>query len=201
MKKSKIICVLACFFAVTFLLFSCGETEKIAPVDIADLSLSELEGYVAVAKYKDVSIALGEKSKEEAISDYLTANSKLNKLPEDAVEYYGAQLKEEYKYHAKQSGRDYDELLHELGLDEEALLKEARTLVYKDIIFAIIQKKESICITDEEKKNFFDRYVTKYAELYGYSEEYVRANLVDEVYQTMLYDKTMEYLIINNDVK
>ncbi len=200
MMKSKLICILACVFSLTFLLFSCAEPEKIAPVDISEFSLSELEEFVEIAEYKNVSIPLGKKSKEEAISDYLTANSKLNKLPEDAVKYYNAQLQEEYKYYAEQSGREYGELLSELGLDEEALLKEAKDLVYKDIIFAIIQKRE-IPLTDSDKEKYFDRYVTKYAERYGYFEEHVRENLKEEVYQTMLYDKTMEYLIINNNVK
>ena len=76
--------------------------------------------------------------------------------------------------------------------------KDAKSLVKKDLIFELIRKKEGITLTDEEKNAFFDKYVKKYAESYKYSEEYVRAELSELVYDSMLYDKTVEFLIIHN---
>ena len=201
MKGSKIICALSLLLALLCVFSACGEEDeakKAKKVDIAAFSLSELEGFVKVGEYKNISISLNGKSKEEAINDYLVKNSKIEKLPEGAVEYYNAQLEEQYKYHAEQAGREYDELLKELSLSESELLEQAKSLVVKDIILTTVQKKEGITLSDSDKEKFFDRYVEKYAELYGYEKAYVKENLVDEVYQTMLYDKTMEFLILNN---
>lgn len=198
MKGSKIICALSLLLALLCFFCSCKEEKKAEKVDIAAFSLSELEEFVKIGEYKNISISLNGKSKEEAINDYLVKNSKIEKLPEGAVEYYNAQLEEQYKYHAEQAEREYKELLEELSLSESALLEQAKSLVIKDIIFTTIQKKEGIALSSSDKERFFDRYVEKYAELYGYEKAYVKEKLVDEVYQTMLYDKTMEFLILNN---
>ena len=77
-------------------------------------------------------------------------------------------------------------LLHDIA-------KELTECELKDIL-----AKEGITLTEDEKNTFFDRYVKKYAESYKYSEEYVRAELTELVYDSMLYDKTVEFLIIHN---
>lgn len=198
MVKTKIICVISALLFALTLFASCGKSE---PVAVSDLSLEELEKCVTVAKYKDVTFEKSDKDKQTVIKEYLKSNSKTKELPKGAVEYYLEQLKEQYKYHADEAGMKYDDLLDELGITKEDLKKEAEELVFEDIIFATIQKKENITVTDSDKEKLFDRYVTKYAEIHKYSEEYVRKNLTEKVYQTMLYDKTMEYLIINNSFK
>ena len=43
-----------------------------------------------------------------------------------------------------------------------------------------------------------EKAAQKIAADYGYTEDYVAENLTDLIYETMLYDKTMEYLIVNN---
>jgi FKBP-type peptidyl-prolyl cis-trans isomerase (trigger factor) len=93
----------------------------------------------------------------------------------------------------------YEAMLDELGEDNVTMNAEAKRLVKNDLVFELIRKKEGIKITDEEKAQFFDRYVKKYAESYKYSEEYVRTELFELVYDSMLYDKTVEFLIINNN--
>ena len=55
-----------------------------------------------------------------------------------------------------------------------------------------------IALTDEEKDKYFDKYAEKYAEDWGYNLTYVENELADEVYASMLYDKTTEYLLKNN---
>ena len=45
---------------------------------------------------------------------------------------------------------------------------------------------------------FLDKYVEKYVTNYGYSEDYVRKNLIEEIYKSMIYDKMIEYLVLKN---
>ena len=196
--RTKVICGILMIFLVFALLISCGETEY---VEITELSLEELAACVDVAEYKGVTFEADGANKQDIIKDHLKNESKVKKYPEGAVEYYLEQLKKQYDYYANEAGIEYDALLEELSLSEEKLEKEAEALVFEDMIFAIIQKKENITVTDSDKEKYFDRFVTKYAEIHKYSEDYVRQNLTDEVYQTMLHDKTMEYLIINNIFK
>ena len=198
MTRAKIICVVSALLVALTLFASCGKEES---VEVSEFSLAELEECVEIAKYKDVTFEVSDKDKQSVIKEYLIGESKLKKLPDGAADYYFEQLKEQYEYHADEVGMKYDELLEELGLSEKDLKKEAEALVFEDMIFSIIQKKEQISVTDSDKEKYFDKYVTKYAEIHNYSEEQVRKNLEDEVYQTMLYDKTMEYLIISNTFK
>ena len=95
----------------------------------------------------------------------------------------------------------YEEMLDELGEDNITMKSEARRLVKQDMILELIRKKEGITLSDAEKNDYFDMYVSRYAERYGYSESYVREELTDLVYESMLYDKTIEFLIINNTFK
>lgn len=194
----RIMACLTVIVTLAFSLFACGE--KKLERNISKMSLEELEACMTVGEYKGVTLKLEGKDKESVINEYLMKESKLIKLPEgdDSLEYYLTQLREEYNYHAEQAGISYEELLKELGLEDEDIVHEATELVEKDIIFAIIQKKENITLSDNDKEKHFDRYVEKYAERHEYSKEHVRENLKEEVYATMLYDKTMEFLILNN---
>ena len=195
MLKFKFLRVVSVFLLVSALFISCSKAEF---VKVSAFSLSELEECVEIAKYKGMTFEFDGTDEQDMIKNHLKAESKLKKLPEGAVDYYLDQLEKEYKYYAEQAGVKYEELLEQLALTQKELEDEAKSLVFEDIIFAIIQKKENITVTDSDKEKYFDRYVTRYAEIHKYSEEHVRANLKEEVYQTMLYDKTMEYLIINN---
>lgn len=132
---------------------------------------------------------------------YLSANSTIKKYPAGTVEYYLLQLKKQYRYYADQAGMRYEEMLDELGEDNITMKSEARRLVKQDMILELIRKKEGITLSDAEKNDYFDMYVSRYAERYGYSESYVREELTDLVYESMLYDKTIEFLIINNTFK
>ena len=195
MLKIKFLRVVSVLLLVSALFISCGKAEF---VKVSTFSLSELEECVEIAKYKGMTFEFDGTDEQDMIKNHLKAESKLKKLPEGAVDYYLEQLEKEYKYYAEQAGVKYEELLEQLALTQKELEDEAKSLVFEDIILAIIQKKENITVTDSDKEKYFDRYVTRYAEIHKYSEEHIRENLKEEVYQTMLYDKTMEYLIVNN---
>lgn len=188
--------IAALLFATCFLaLSSCKST---AEVKVADLTLDELEECVTIREYKNVEIALDGKTKQEAIAKYIEDKSNVKSYPDGAVDYYFEQLKKQYHYYAEKADMKYEELLDTLGEDNVTMKAEARRLVKKDLVLELIRKKEGITLTDEEKSAFFDRYVKKYAESYNYDEKYVREELSELVYESMLYDKTLEFLIINN---
>ena len=72
-------------------------------------------------------------------------------------------------------------------------------MVRKDIVYRYIVECEGISVTDEERTALFDRYVDKYVSDYGYHREYVLTNMTEMIHDSMLYDKTMEFLIANNE--
>ena len=192
-KSAIAICLLlAC---IGSLLVSCG---KSAAVRISEMSTEELEECVGLCEYKNIEISVNGVSKHDALLSHIMVNSCVKKYPAGTVSYYVEQLKKQYRYYANEAGMRYEAMLDELGEDSVTMNKDARALVKKDLIFELIRRREDITLTETEKEKFFDRYVKKYAEHYKYSEEYVREELSELVYESMLYDKTMEFLILNN---
>lgn len=191
----RLIAAILLFATCLLALFACKST---AEVKVADLTLEELEECVTLREYKNVEIALNGKTKQEAIIEYIEDKSSVKNYPDGTVDYYFEQLKKQYRYYAEKADMKYEEMLDTLGEDNVTMKAEARRLVKKDLVLELIRKKEGITLTDEEKNNFFDRYVAKYAESYNYDEAYVREELSELVYESMLYDKTLEFLILNN---
>ena len=189
--KSFAIILLVLMMGVT-IFSSCNKKNE---VKISDMKIEELEEIVSLCKYKGVEFTLTDESKESAIISYLEKNSEVSEYPEGVISYYTNQLKTQYGYYADDVGMTYDELIYALDMDIDA---EAKRLAKQDLILELIRKKENITLSAEEKSEFLDRYVEKYAENYRYSEEYVREELLEIVYDSMLYDKTIEFLIINN---
>ena len=167
--------------------------------DLEELELSELEDYVALGEYKGLDIKLGASSKEDAVWDAIRANCEVKNYPSERVEYYFAQAKAQYEYYAERAGVDYEQMLADLGRTEAELLSEAEQRAVDDVIFELVRRKENILLTDGDKQAHFDKYVEKYVSDYGYTEEYVREDLAEKVYDSMLYDKVCEFLITNNN--
>ena len=200
MRKRVIFCVkvaTAILLALVFALSSasCAKKERIK---VSELPLETLEKSLSVGVYKGLVIELNGKSKADAIVERIMADSDVKQYPEGATDYYAEQIKKQYKYYADEAGMTYEQMLNELGETDVTITQEAQGLVKKDMLFALIQAREGISISDGEKSLYFERYVSIYAERYGYTEEYVKAELSDLVYASMLYDKTVEFLIVNN---
>lgn len=200
MRKRVIFCVkvaMAILLALVFALSSasCAKKERIK---VSELPLETLEESLSVGAYKGLVIELNGKSKADAIVERIMADSDVKQYPEGATDYYAEQIKKQYKYYADEAGMTYEQMLNELGETDVTITQEAQGLVKKDMLFALIQAREGISISDGEKSLYFERYVSIYAERYGYTEEYVKAELSDLVYASMLYDKTVEFLIVNN---
>jgi hypothetical protein len=114
------------------------------------------------------------------------------------MDYYARQEREAVSYYAKQKGLTDEEAMAELGLTEDGILENARAMVKSDLVYEYIRKDAAIELTDKEKRDLFDRYVGRIAAQQGYDEDDVRENMEALVFDAMLYDKTMEYLILHN---
>ncbi len=165
-----------------------------------DYSQINIDEYVKSVSYKGLTLTVNGEgaSKETAIWEALLGTAVIEKYPESAVEYYFAQTKDYYMFIANNDPEAYKLLLKSRNMTEEDLVAEARELVKKDLVYLYIVEKEGIAITEDEKQSLFDRYVAAYVSEYGYSAEYVKANMSELIYDSMLYDKTLEFLILNN---
>ena len=167
-------------------------------LDFFSMELSQLEKYVSVGAYKGINVSAGEGSRGDAVWQAILEGSGVIEYPQEHVYYYVEQLQAQYGYYAEQAGVSYEEMLRQLGLDEGDILAEAKALTKSDVVYAIIVKKEGISVSATEKQQLFSKYVDKYVAEYGYTKEYVESNMSDEIYGSMLYDKTTEFLIVNN---
>lgn len=161
---------------------------------------ARIEEYVRLETYEGLTVSLPDvnATKGEAIWQELLAKAQVLSYPEEALSYYEEQRRETYRYYAKKNDWSYEETLSFFGVTEEEIQNEAKNMVKGDLVFRYIVKQAKISLTEEDKAAQLDRYVKKYAKDYGYSEEYIRQNMLELIYDSMLYDKTMEYLIVHN---
>ncbi|MBE6597796.1 MAG: hypothetical protein E7641_09060 [Ruminococcaceae bacterium] len=158
--------------------------------------------YITLSEYSGLEITLLEgESKGDAALRHIADGAKILEYPDSQVNYYLAQEKAKYRYLASESGDGYEELLKLLGVTEESMLEDARALVKKDLVFYAVVFAEGIQVTEAEKVANFDKYVKKYVDDFGYDESYVRENMTEQIYESMLYDKTAEKLITMNSFK
>ncbi len=197
---NKGLCIVALVLCVCSLLCfaSCAKKAEGEKIDFDAESLEALEKYATLGQYKDMEITVGNGSRGDAAWAKVCDSMTVKEYPEAHVSYYVAQLTAEYEYHAKKSGMKYKELLESLGIDENDILNEAREMTKSDLAYALVLKTECITLTEEEKSAHFEKYVAKYVSEFGYTEEHVRQNMTDSIYESMLYDKTTEFLIVNN---
>jgi FKBP-type peptidyl-prolyl cis-trans isomerase (trigger factor) len=168
-----------------------------------DYSSVNAGDYISSIKYKDLEIVLESEnsSKETALWKEMLKTVEIREYPAEAVDYYFDQTKKLYMDAAENDPDDYLLLLESKGIDEDVMREQAKALVKEDLIFLYITQAENISVTDAEKSQHFDMYADKYVSDYGYDREYVKENMSELIYESMLYDKTMEYLILNNSFK
>lgn len=200
MLRYAAICLCISLTVVFFASCSYGEENKEhGSIELLELESEELEKYITLGQYKGLYVELGaDEARGEAVWRAVEELSRIGDYPVSHVYYYRDQIVAEYKFYAEQAGVSYEEMLERLGESEASILEEAKKLTKSDLVYAAIVKNEGIAVTDEEKQTLFDRYVEKYVSEYGYEDEYVRAELTDEIYGSMLYDKTTEFLIVSN---
>ena len=164
----------------------------------------DVNKYVKSVTYKDLKLNRDENqtvSDEELVWEAILNTAEMYSYPEDKVEYFFNQMKRSYMYLVNYNEEDYELLLKNRSTTEEDMRAEARKMVKKDLVYHYIVQKENIVVSDEEKAQLFDKYVDKYVGDYGYNKDYVEANMTSLIYESMLYDKTMEFLFISNGIE
>ena len=182
-------------------MFSCkkdGEDESVEPVDFAAMSDDELKSYAELGEYKLMTLKQGSSPKGEVVWAAVKKNATVRDYPEQQVRYYVSQIKAQYAYYAEEAGISYKEMLREVGATDESIRSEAEAMAADDVIYELVRRDADITLREDEKSKFFEKYVEKFVADYGYSREYVKENMQDEIYESMLYDKTTEFLITNN---
>ena len=182
-------------------MFSCkkdGENESVEPVDFAAMSDDELKSYAELGEYKLMTLKQGSSPKGEVVWAAVKKNATVRSYPEQQVSYYVSQIKAQYAYYAEEAGISYKEMLREVGATDESIRAEAESMAIDDVIYELVRRDADITLREDEKSKFFEKYVEKFVADYGYSREYVKENMQDEIYESMLYDKTTEFLITNN---
>ena len=213
MKKSTVR-LIACLLSAVLLLCAVGckksdkdgekapdsNTDTKATLDYSGVMPSD---YIKSISYKGLEIALESEnaSKQNAVWDAVLGSVKIDTYPEEAVNYYFEQTKRLYMESVDNNAEDYLALLERRGITESDMLSEAKALVKKDLALLYITQTEKISVTDAEKSSLFDKYVQRYVDTYGYDKAYVMENMSELIYESMLYDKTTEFLILNNTFK
>ena len=198
-KITQIVAIFALLMLALTLLAGCTD-KRDGDGAVLDYSRVELDSCIKLGEYKGLQIELegANSSKSEAVWKIAVDGAVVLDYPKAALEYYIEQAELRYKHYAEEGSLEYSELLESLGVGEADIEAEAKRYVKEDLVQLAILKAESIELTDAEKERLLDRYVKKYVEDYGYTEDYVRNNLVEEIYKSMLFDKMLEYLMLNN---
>ncbi|MBO5938343.1 MAG: hypothetical protein J6Q82_02440 [Clostridia bacterium] len=184
--------------ALALFLPACQKEEQ--PQEGVTYDEAKLDEYIAPFAYESLTVELTDADtlKSEAIWVKLLSEVEILSYPEDAVEYYAEQQRDTYRYYAEKNDWSYGEALEFFGVSEENILDEAREMVKGDLVYRYIVKDAGITLSEDEKSEQMARYVKKFSEDYGYTEDYVEEHMTDLIYDAMLYDKTMEYLIVKN---
>ncbi len=179
---------------------SCAAQEGEERHAVVTYDTDRIGEYVRIERYTGWSIPLEREDslRGEAVWAYLLERAEFLQLPEEQVSYYEEQSRSAVRHYAEENQLDYEEALRRLGTSEERIAAEAERMVKADLLYYYIVQHAGIGVTEQEKENLSPRYVKKFAEDYGYDEEYVREEMQSLVADAMLYDKTTEHLILNN---
>ena len=194
------ICMIAVCLALT--LVACKDQQTEPPTDSRpSYDADKLSDYVQLDAYTDLKIPLKAEnaSKGEAVWEAILARAQVMSYPEEAVSYYAEQERQACRYYAKENDVSYEDAMNALGLTEDGILAQAKQMVKSDLVYEYIRADAEISLTEKEKSDLFDRYASRLAVQHGYETSYVKEQMASLVYETMLYDKTMEYLIVHNE--
>jgi trigger factor len=161
---------------------------------LSDVIANDLSGgqYPTAAEYEQF---LRNQVVQVEIWEQVVHNATIRNYPEQQVNYYYYQNRSYYEYYASMYGMTYNDLLAYSGLTDKDLYESAKTYVLEDLVFYAIQQAESIEYTEEEYNRDVQYYINRYKSEYGYSEDYIRQNLMSAVEENMLYDKVQTAIV------
>lgn len=145
-------------------------------------------------------------SQQTEIWSQVLEDTKVKKYPQDMVDHYVECFDEQIDYYAEQYGTDRDTIISQYyGVSSEKELKKqlkdyAKVLVKQEMLIEYIAEKENISYTKEEAESLQSNI-----EAQGYDEESVERetgrNMDEYVHIELLYEKVLEYLQDNADIK
>ena len=197
--KRILILLAACLLLTS--LFSCKQDDdgNVNISEMPEVEAAYLENAVKLPEYTGLTVTQNtSESRGEAIWRVVLEGSEVIDFPDSFLSYYESQTLTKYKLLADEADMSYSELLEALGMSEADVYNEARELAKAELVAMVIIEKEKIELTEEEVTRLFDRYAQKIAEELGKEVDYVKKNLANEVCDTMLRDKMIEFLITQN---
>lgn len=194
LKIATLVLSVACMLSAT----GCREKQENTPSETLSYEGVVIADCVRLGAYEGLTVTPGDTDKGAAVWAAVREGSEIVHYPEDAVAYYVEQAEARCRYYAKEHGVSEEEAMIALETSREQIEADAKRLVADDLVVRAVIADAGISLTEDEKARLFDRYVDKYVANFGYDREYVKENLSDLVYESMLYDKTTEYLILHN---
>ena len=206
MRKLLALALAALCLCAVVLSCDSGDTETETDTEVEyggmpEYSSEQLSSYVKPFEYTGLTVyAKFGQTRQEALWSEILNRVEIIEYPTEQVEYYLSQERAKYRYFAKRDGIEYQELLEALGVTEESMREGARALVKDDLALLYIMTDAGITLSDGEVSSHTDKYAEKLSEIYGYDAEYVKQNMSEQIYDAMLSDKTMEFLLSKNNV-
>ena len=195
-RIAALLLVAVCMLTV----MGCRKEHIEKPSEVLSYEGVVLADCVRLGAYEGLTVTLSstDADRGEAVWEAVRGASEILQYPEDAVAYYVAQAEARCRYYAKENRVSEEEAMVALQTSHEQIAADAKRRVADDLIVLAVQADAGIVLTEDEKARLFDKYADKYVADFGYDREYVGENLAEVVYESMLYDKTTEYLILHN---
>lgn len=125
----------------------------------------------------------------------IVENSEIT-YPQTLLDYYSAQIKNYYTEYASYFGMDFATFLTSSGITEEDFNNDAKeyaeAMTSQELVVKAIIEAEKMELSDSE----FEEGVTKLAAEYGYpsSEEFLEIAAEDDIKETLLWQKVLDYV-------
>lgn len=207
-KKIKLLSFILAALCLSVALFSCKKNDTEADTDteaeygtMPEYSQGAIGAYVKPFEYTGLTVfAKTGETRSQALWNSILNSVEIIEYPTEQVEYYVSQERAKYRYYARRDGMEYEELLEALGVTEESMYENARALVKDDLALLYIINDAGVTLSDGEVAAHTDKYAERLSEIYGYDAEYIKQNMSEQIYDAMLSDKTMEFLLSKNTV-
>lgn len=137
-------------------------------------------------------------------SAWMTAveNAQILDYPQEEVDSYVEQMTTYYQQYAETYGMEFADVLESMGMTEdtfnEQALAYAQSMVGDELVLYAIVRAEDLSLSQSE----YDEGVAAYVEMFGAEsqEQLEEYYTVDVLYESLLWDKTLQFLMDNAQV-
>jgi len=172
--------------------------------ELTDAFVKENTTYDSIDAYKvgvrsEIEAANQETMKKEKTNSVLNKvieNSKISSYPQTLMEYYTYRMKAYYTQYASMYGMKFEDFLTSSGLTEETFITKVQPDVEKaaaqELVIKAIIEAEKIELTDKEYSDGLSGYAVEYG--YKSADELLAAYPEDQIKESLLWDKVMNYI-------